>query len=522
MTDKEYGLLMEKGFDNSQINQIEKLTKFFDVSSLLEYIDSNVETDILRDLNKGLKKRHYVLEPDEVNNLLMLLENRINPYFYLDPDLSLLKRSCIMDIYYLKISRESSKVPLSTPLIDYNKCAEVISYPFVDNELAMTCLTYVQKGQDISKFVKEGFNAEQLDFAKKLFENGLEKYIDKIFDINVDSVPFGLVKKIDELGLDFVKYVNLYSKEDLRVVLLNKANDIDLNVYLEDRPEPKKAVLCEVLVKRNLDDKVIKKMLDEIPYDIPYADKAMYDEIIDVKLMGFDIEKIFDKIPKKGLTKLAMLLKDEGYLEEQIKNGLNYINANMVSDFLTTPYDYHKLFELYNEGINIDNLLKSGTSAKRINTLLEIAKKTGVSKNEIFANNYVTYEIDTMKFCIEHGKKDLVRALINTKYPDENAYRNIVKMISIHQFPGFDYSKLLFDKGNDVFKDYNESFEFSEGQKFMLSLMLVEGYIDTFDLEKLRDKKFDEEKLSMIGRKICQGKKLDDILNEKRDINIQR
>ena len=49
-----------------------------------------------------------------------------------------------------------------------------------------------------------------------------------------------------------------------------------------------------MLVKRKLDEQTIKKLLNEIPYDLPYSLRIMYDDIINAKLNGLDVEKIFD------------------------------------------------------------------------------------------------------------------------------------------------------------------------------------------------------------------------------------
>lgn len=511
MNDKEYKLLVKNHFDNSQINQIDKLTKLFSVETLVEYIHSCIDTDILRDTANAIKKRHYILDDEEISDMFRLLYHNINPSLYLDQNLSLTKRNYIMEILNLKI--EEDTIPGITPKdINYQACVEAIAQPFVDNKMAETCFFNIKAGQDISKYIRKDFTIEQIILAKSLYEKGFEKYIDEIPKLKVDFIPIGSVKKIDELGLDFTRLLNTYPPEDLRVVLLNIANGIDLEPYLKDRPDPKKAALCEVLVKMKFDDETISKMLDEIPYVIPYENKFLYENIIEAKMKGFPVEKIFENFPKSKLLNLAMNYYNEGYEIKTLKDGFNYINDHSEDTYRVTAYDYKLIFDLYMDGVNIDIPLKYQMNSYDIENLIKIADEAGIDKEKMFERKFDFYEISLMKLCLEHNKKDLIKSLVKIKHPDEEAYDYISKMIEQKQFPGFDYSKLLFDKGADIFSEYNSFFEFSEEQKTILASMLYEGTISIFDLEQLRDSSIDEKTLFNIEEKLVSGISLAEIL----------
>ena len=253
-------------------------------------------------------------------------------------------------------------------------------------------------------------------------------------------------------------------------------------------------------------------MLDEIPYVIPYENKFLYENIIEAKMKGFPVEKIFENFPKSKLLNLAMNYYNEGYEIKTLKDGFNYINDHSEDTYRVTAYDYKLIFDLYMDGVNIDIPLKYQMNSYDIENLIKIADEAGIDKEKMFERKFDFYEISLMKLCLEHNKKDLIKSLVKIKHPDEEAYDCISKMIEQKQFPGFNYSKLLFDKGADVFSEYNSFFEFSEEQKTILASMLYEGTISIFDLEQLRDSSIDEKTLFNIEEKLVSGISLAEIL----------
>ena len=167
MTDKEYNQLICGGFSQQQINQITKLQEYITFNTIVKYINSDCEVEHLRAANEIFKNH----EADE--NLLLYIAGHINPYVYMDENISIDRIEALNKI--LIRYTNSSFDEKFLPIVDFLLASKADG---VLLEITNNMLCHEEK--NFEDMLKPEFDRSQLLYAYHLAFYGYSDYIEKI------------------------------------------------------------------------------------------------------------------------------------------------------------------------------------------------------------------------------------------------------------------------------------------------------------------------------------------------------
>lgn len=502
----DYDELIEQGFSPQQINQILILEKFFDKDiDILNQLDENIDVDNIRILNAMLRKKEYSYAEKKL--FLKLISQNINPSIYEIID---------KNNYYNFEEIVSKKEKYDETNIDYyyvmkyiEKNPNNLSYL---PELLELC---IYKNIDPKFILVDGFSEEQLEFAFSLYDADLKELIPEInktifrcYDVMSD------IKKMINLGMNYTAIINFYSDVEISTIIDAYEKGYDIHNVLKSIPYQEGNVkLCKKMMQIELDDNEIREILTKFEYSETQLHKNTWNKLIELEKEGYEIHKYFDTLPNINQMNILRQLIDIGYEDEDIYYYLEELGDNVkdVKVLLRMSVgDVEKYIELLDDGYNIKNIMENGWTYDNVNTLIKFATTKGIDAQILFNKQFEDFEFELINKCLNYGREDVVEALVECVYINEEIYDIIGEILeNDERYNEFhDIVNLLYDSGCDTFCEFDLNYEFNVLQKLVL-------------LKTIRDRKLNDEQIDIIRNNKIGAKSMSilcDILVEGYDI----
>ena len=495
MDNKEYELLINQGFDSRQINQLEKLSKYFPVSHMIAMLDVTIDVDYLRNANCILNKKQ---DSTTIRSIQKLLNANINPDVYpvnLFNTSDTEKQDFVRFVINETIGKKRNNVKINYDLKKF--ICDIEKSNLTDFSILKQ---YVINNNPYSIFTPE-FNNEQIKFADTLYQNGCFQYIKSIPEFSrFPDLDKNVYSYIDENNMDFVGLVNNYNDDDITYIAYLRSEDIDVDKFLRDKDNPKQVYLCASLIKLNYDEKIINEVLKNAHFEYFY-EKTKLDVVkkyVDLKLQYPDIDDLFENFPSEDYLMISKLMLDNDYSHSEIKNFYEYISSYYHFSEELSFLDEKtilKYLELDKENYDISNFISKKLQSDDIDVLIKSADKFNIDLDAIFDKKFEKYEIDLMKYCEKIDRNDIWEALVQVTKPDKEAYNYIYDILFRDEKykTHHDIVNLLYDKGNDTFNDFDDVYEFNCRQKRELSEIIYNEILDDKQIDIIRDNQIDSE-----------------------------
>lgn len=511
----EYDKMMDEGYSVQQINQILSLKKYFTDEELSE-INIDVDVQYIRALNLMLKQsgeRDYAA--------LEMVKNNINPNFsnyLLGSDYKELKAIFDKKQYYIDKGMNYSG------LMEYlNNNINAISFMY-------SFLTSVESKDYpyLHKFLIPNFTESKMKLAYELYKNEMESEIKNLSKLNRDFDKIAWLKSLMKHGFDYVSLINNLTDLSIEKILIsnNKHKIVEFLKECNYAEGDKKITPCHKMLEEKLDDDTISYILENYYWDNTTICGKTYSELIRYEKAGYKVHEFFESLPTINQMYFFEQLVDDGYEDEDINFYLQNFN-DMLSDSKVTLRmsigDAEKYIELFNEGYDISNIIKLGWEYEEINLLIKASKMFDWDLQELLNKDFKEFEFNLMDHCFNYGRADIIEALLHCEFPDSDSYENIIAILKNDKEKGERHNiiNLLYDKGNDVFEDFDDSYEFDAYQKYELTLLIKEGKMTDESINILRDNKIDSSHFSLLALMINEGfdvshllKRIDKLTND--------
>ena len=521
MTDKEYNQLICGGFSQQQINQITKLQEYITFNTIVKYINSDCEVEHLRAANEIFKNH----EADE--NLLLYIAGHINPYVYMDENISIDRIEALNKI--LIRYTNSSFDEKFLPIVDFLLASKADG---VLLEITNNMLCYEEK--NFEDMLKPEFDRNQLLYAYQLAFYGYPDYIEKIPELKYYPNT-ELIFQIHNLDMDLIEVVNAYDSYNLESMILQYKDGKNVNPILLNSKNPNRVALCARLMDLEMSNDDIRKCLDDV--NAYYFKMPIYvvNQVIDLTKNGCTLNKYEQYIcelpsttyPQYILNELELSVVsaiynknldedvEKEYLELFHKNFDKHLNYNYEDQ------DVLKIIDLYKSNIDVSYIIKSGLKKDEINILIDASEKINKPLDEVFDRCYYGFEIKAVKQALDFERYDIVEAFIVASNPDRDVYDTIFKILQKDK-ENHTYHKiinLLYDKGNDAFNDYDYYYEFDEYQKTLLTDVIYNESLTEGQIDNIRDNTIDAGKMEALVDILIDGYSINEILKKINDLD---
>lgn len=502
-----YEDLLNEGFSSQQVNQLLLLKDKIDYN-LLSKINKEISVEYLRKANSILKNNTKI-------DKILLSKILISDF---DPDLYHL-------LYSKKYPYESYKLLDKQQYFKDNgvKFNDIINFikespdslEFL-NDFIESC---IDEHKDPFLIIKKGFNEKQSLYALRLSINRLDKYIDDIPKLNNFFMNFEVFKSMINLNMDYIYLINNYDYD--KILALVEAEEKSLGTFslLKDKEYDIYTFLD--MVDEGLDKNLVDEILTKL--DIDNYD-PVFSDIIDIEFDGYKIHNYFDTVPNKYGIKIYKELVDLGYEDHNLKYYLDII-YNSYKDLTNNNFNItneliQKYIELIDSKKDINSLNLYKYSYEEINTLFDTANILNINEKDFFKNNFPDYTIKLLNTAIEYNRIDILDALIHCKL-SSNVCSDIKKILENDNNNSTYHNiiNLLYDKGNDIFMDYNPDYEFNNSQKYTLTYLILNKGLTDKEINIIRDNTIDYSCMYVLGDMISDGYNIDHILAKIKDLS---
>ena len=527
MTVQEYEELQENGFSVQQINQISILeTNYFELEAILKYVTQETDAENIRKLNEIFKKFGCDIIEYDVEFMMMMLKYNLNPKLYYDE---------IYDDYVKEALQNTILKMRNADELLKEKCTQLIGKIkelVCENEEENELLSHITNNIlpeiatiDLNKIFLPTFNVEQVRYAASLYRHHFEHLIPEIAKINnPDNFMYNgdALKKIVKHGMDFASICNSYDTNNTNYMLRAYEDyGIDVNPFLLNKPYSNNVLLCQKLLNMDreglLGSDTIEKCL-ELGWEYDSKEEGAWTKIAVLESTGFDLKKYFDEFPGKFGIMLFETLVEAGYVDSEIQRFIKLFskdrNLNTIKQLESE--DILSIINLYENDYDISVLIANEIQKKTIDILLDISIKCDLDFESLLCRDYKDYELLIIENCIENNRFDVIPALIAVRYPSNGAYELLMDIMDHDTATGEHHNiiNLLFDKGNDVFNGFDECYEFSVEQKYMLAWAMVRDGIDDKNIDMIRDTKIEDTKMRTLVWIIEKGHDVSEIVKK--------
>lgn len=498
-----YDELLEDGFSSQQINQILLLEKYYD-DEFLQKIDVDIDVKNIRILNQILKQKEDDLTDGEKEFLLDLVLQDIDPNLYVNLKTGRL-RSYFTDIVTRRNLFDDHYVNFCQ-IMDYIK-KNPDSLTFI-MKFSFDCIDLKINPLDL---LKDGFQENDAYFALKLYSAGLTELIPKInneFTRSYNNMKH--LKTMIENKMDYVDLINNYSDNQIKFIMDELKDGYDLYSILKGKSYINKMALCSKLMHAEVEEDEIDIILTKFEYTNTSICMDKWNRLIELEKEGYEVHKFFETLPTRNEMDLLEQLVDIGYEDIDVQYYINEIGEklkNVRYSLRLSVGDVEKYIELLDEGYDITNLIKQGYEYEDLNVLIKLATIKDMDLQELIDKEFEAFEFRLFKNCLKYGREDVFEAVIHCQYPDEDAYDYIIDIFKADEEKGtfHDIVNLLFDKGNDAFFDYDESYEFNCYQKMELTSLVCNLELTDEQINLIRDNNIDSECMNILGNMLSRG-----------------
>lgn len=501
-----YDKLKKIGFSSKLVNQILILNKYCPSGTILDYINKDVNPELIRSLNNFLKQNER--SNVQIENLLYFIEYNEDPMIFEEEE-NTLKYNFIKNLLKDKINKKSSD-------LNYNEVIKIIKNTNFDNRLLRFIYEDYTDNKNISKYLRNEFNNEETNFARYLTNLGFECFVNEIPKIEKSKDLSKYCFTSDELlaiqynKLNFVKIINNYENSEI-LSIIELANKSNICKYI-NKYDGINIYLYEELHKRKIDDNLIDTYLKESSYKFRKYQKSIINKFIDLKMNNYEVEKYFTDVPTIKEMELLELFTDYDYSYNEIAQYLELFKKHLKCNDLLCDVDYLKYIELYEEGYDVSNLIEHQVTADVIDYTQKLCNKNKLQNNNLFNPTFRSNEILLLRTCKHYNRDDVACCVLNCKYSDNDNNYFIRKIIEKDDKNGTHTNivNIYYDKGNDIFKDYNPDYEFNNEQKKILIMITLSGKIDNKQLDLIRNNHINAD----VMRQVC------DMIYKGQDINF--
>lgn len=445
MIDILYQDLLDKGFNDAQINQLEKIDKYYSITLLTKYIKPDVEVDLLRKFSKLVKDEDWVNDKvvhyvnPNMSKVIELMALNIDFEDIMDVKLSDKKVEAIL--YVLKSKMEN--IELANNII---KCLKMQN--ITDEMINDIIWDDINNGIDPLSYLKETFTKEQIYLASSAVQEGYWDVLE-------------IVELMNDDGCDDVDLIHFSLENGIDIVTISNTQN-----------------------------------------------KYLVDEIIDAKVHGYDVDKFLNKKSTKWDLELVRRLMEKNYTDEQINNFLNTVKLNLYRVEKSTLDFYIKLVEMGIDiqklleygGLKTDYLESFLNMSKKIprKYVDEVAK---------FENILPKCLLDTITIAFNNNREELIPIFINLSDVSELGIQTIGEIIKNDTENNTHHKivNLLYDKGADTFNDYTPHYEFNSSQQLCLALASFNYGLNDEQIEPLRDNNINSKKMEILTGMMAEG-----------------
>lgn len=430
MTNIEYKRLIDLGFDNKQINQLENLSEQsgINIENLAKKFEPmHCDDRLLRKLNNALKKDNTI--KDIIGHIINLIKLNVD----FEPILNT-KVTYKINAIYSVLSDEDEEEQWKKEI------ANIINYKNVDNDIISLIWDDIDDGIHTGDYLKENLTKDQIYLAHSAIRLGYNDVLEIVDQIGDGFDDADAIHEAIECGLDIISISHTQNPALIYEIISQKCEKMDVYKFLDNESDSYKLNYVSELIKKNFDDDKIRTMLEDLP-----------------------------------------------------------LHKYKISSDCIVPY-----IDLYNKNVCVKKYLENGgfgcNYLKRLLNIYDHLDKEDFPMFEREDYYYNNYELDLMEKAIIYERKDVFKALAHVTEPDEDAYSIILKLLEEDHNRKIKspIPKLLYDKGNDVFNDYSNTFEFSAMQKAVLSMAINRG-LSYDDIEPIRDANINYRKMRIIG-----------------------
>lgn len=502
----EYDKMVDEGYSIQQINQILSLRKYFTDDELSE-INIDVDVKHIRSLNAMLREtgeKDYAALRMVINNLDPNIAN-----YLLKAEFNELKAIFDKKQYYIDHGLNYRGL---MNYFEKNVNAIKFMYTFLCN-IDSADYPYLHK------FLIPDFTAGKMNLAYALYKNGMEAEIENLSKLNRDFDHPKWLQSLIKHKFDYVSLINNLSDLSIEKLLISdqKYKIVELLKECDYTECDKKITPCHKMLEEKLDHDVISYILDNYYWDNTTTCGKIYSELIRYEKAGYKVHDFFESLPSLNQMYFFEQLVDDGYEDEDIIFYLQNFNDMLLDSEVTLRMsigDAEKYIELFNEGYDIANVIKHGWEYEEINLLIKAAEMFDWDLQELLNKDFKEFEFNLIDHCFNYRRPDIVEALLHCEFPDLDSYENIIAILKKDKETGEHHNiiNLLFDKGNDIFEDYDNAYEFDAYQKYELTLLIKDNKIDEEKLDIIRDNKIDSSHFSLLALMISQGYEVGSLL----------
>ena len=511
MKDETYRDLLDIGFDMQQINQIEKIAINFEnleegIEYVLKFVTPSCDIKYLREVGSIFKELHSFLDDNEVNLIMNLLKINNSPHLFVDNFIG-------TDNY----SKDKSKA-LALVLEDIVKYGDIKkisdgSYSLFETLNAIKeCKAkdglseVIQKTNNLKRFspldvIRKEFNEEQLNCSLQYCTYGYKEFVDDIFKLNRIYDAMGMIFEIKDLNLPFVDLINNYDDSQIAHIIKYAKKNHNVLPYLLNKPYKDKIDLCAFLLSNfTLLDSEIESCLEKLPYQYHDYERDAWEVLVRGTAIGINFTDYFSMVPTKKTLELVEFFHLEGYKTEEIKMFSDIYQKNKNYFAETTHEDFSSIIKLLLDGYDISNIIKNCFNKEDIKLAFKIAEKYSLDAQYIF-DNIKPKQLSLINKLDSYNREDLAIPLLNCKKMNLMCIDRIEYLLSSDCENGERHNviNLLFDKGNDVFNNFDECYEFSAAQKTLLIDSIMLKIFDDKSINLIRDCSVAEEKIKELS-----------------------
>lgn len=525
MTVQEYEELQENGYSIQQINQISILeTNYFELEAILKYVNQETDAENIRKLNEIFKTFGSDIRENDVEFMMTMLKYNLNPALYYDKEYEDYAKETLQDII---LRMRGADYELKEACI---RLIEKVKSVFNDerNELINDTVTGILPELlkiDLDKIFLPGFDQEQIKYAASLYRYNFKHLIpeiSKIKDFRNFMYNGDAMRKIVKYDLDFASICNSYNPINTNHMLkAYEEDDIDVNPFLLNKPYSNNVLLCIKLLHMDRDgllnsDAVEKCLKFEWQYDT--KDDEAWTSIAQLASAGFELEKYFDEFPGNFGIKLFETLVEAGYIDSEIQKFIKLFSKDRSLKTIDKldEEDILCIINLYENDYDVSKLIINEFKKNIIDMLLDISIKCDLDFEVLVCKDYRDSEIMLIEDCIENERFDVIPAIVAARYPADGAYELLADIMDHDTATGEHHNiiNLLYEKGNDVFNGFDECYEFSTSQKYMLAWAMVRDGINDKNIDAIRYTNIDDAKMRALVWSIEKGYDVSEIVKK--------
>lgn len=406
-------------------------------------------------------------------------------------------------------------------------------------------LLYIKPSTDVDVlrslniYLKNKERYDEWDFFDKILNLVKENIsFQEIFDIPDAKLEYAcellMFENFDRANLKYLRCENIDDRFVSDVLMDDFKNGIDVSLYYREDFNRHHLYAAKDLVEKGLPE-LVDKILPIKATGVVFNDITYYKRAEDV---GLDLIEILNKTKDSDITKKVINLKEKGiditkYLDNLsysdctfysavVRNGLD---DSQVSEIIKLGIkninydDLDKYMELYKNGVDIEPLIENHCDGQFISLILPLVDKVELAalaeQDDVTIN--LIYEL------IEFEREDLIDIFLNLTEPDEDTFYYISKILEKDKEEGTKHKiiNLLYDKGADVFQDYDYCYEFDILQKRTLSYAMMVGTINEENIDLLRDNSMESAKMDILSEIISEGYDISVLLDKIEDLTTE-